>query len=161
MLMDRLAVRFKKKFSSRGSALICEVPLAGTEVLLAKPITYMNLSGQAIRELVERYRISVSDIVIAYDDVALPLGKIRVRPSGSSGGHKGIQSVMDCLGTRDVARLRIGIAGDAQLGDLTKYVLSRFRRKERELLEETLEHCVTVVEELVSDGIEQTMARFN
>ena len=161
MLMDRLADRFGKKFASRGSASICQIPLAGAEVLLAKPLTYMNLSGQAIRDLKNRFQIEPPDIIIAYDDIALPLGKIRIRPSGSSGGHKGIQSVMDQLGTREIARLRIGIAGDEQFSDLSKYVLSRFRRKERGLLEETLERCVTVLEELVLGDIEKTMARFN
>jgi len=161
MLLDRLAERSGVKFGSRGSSLICEATLANEEVLLAKPQTYMNLSGQAVRDLAQFNGLDLSECVIAYDEVALPLGKIRLRASGSSGGHKGMQSVIDRLGTQEIARLRIGIAGDEEIDDLSEYVLSRFRRKEQVLLDETLEYCVSAVDAWISDGVQQTMARFN
>ena len=161
MLLDRLAERSGVKFGSRGYSLVCEVTLADEEVLLAKPQTYMNLSGQAVRDLVQLHGFNLSECVIAYDEVALPLGKIRVRASGSSGGHKGVQSVIDRLGTQEIARLRIGIAGDEEIDDLSEYVLGKFRRKEHALLDETLERCVSVVDAWISEGVQQTMARFN
>jgi PTH1 family peptidyl-tRNA hydrolase len=161
MLLDRLAERSGMKFVSRGSSLVCGATLAHEEVLLAKPQTYMNLSGQAVRDLVQRYGVDLSECLIAYDEVALPLGRIRVRPSGSSGGHKGIQSVIERLGTQEIPRVRIGIAGDEEIDDLSEYVLSRFRRKEQGLLDETLEACVSVVDTWISEGVEPTMARFN
>jgi len=161
MLLDRLAERSRVKFDSRGSSLVCQVTLANEKVLLAKPQTYMNLSGQAVRDLVHLHGLDLSECLIAYDEVALPLGRIRLRASGSSGGHKGIQSVIDRMGTQEIARLRIGIAGDEQIDDLSEYVLSRFRRKEQVLLDETLEHCLSVGEAWISDGVEPTMARFN
>jgi PTH1 family peptidyl-tRNA hydrolase len=161
MLLDRLAERSGVKFVSRGSSLVCEATLANEEVVLAKPQTYMNLSGQAVRDLVQRYGVDLSECLIAYDEVALPIGRIRVRPSGSSGGHKGIQSVIERLGTQEIPRVRIGIAGDEEIDDLSEYVLSRFRRKEQGLLDETLEACVSVVDTWISEGVESTMARFN
>jgi PTH1 family peptidyl-tRNA hydrolase len=121
----------------------------------------MNLSGQAVRDLVKRHGVDLSECLIAYDEVALPLGRIRVRPSGSSGGHKGIQSVIERLGTQEIPRLRIGIAGDEEIDDLSEYVLSRFRRKEHALLDEVLEGCVSVVDTWISEGVQQVMAQFN
>lgn len=161
MLLDRLAERAGANFGLLGASLACEVNLAGKKVLLAKPQTYMNQSGEAVRDLVKRYGFDLSTCAIAYDEVALPLGKIRVRKSGSSGGHKGIQSVIDYLGTQDVPRLRIGIAGDEEIDDLSDYVLSRFRRKEYGLLNETLERCISLIDVWISEGVQQAMARFN
>lgn len=161
MLLDRLADRAGARFGSRGSSLVCEVTLGDQEVLLAKPQTYMNRSGQAVRDLMQRYRFDLSKCLIAFDEVALPLGRIRLRVSGSSGGHKGIQSIIEHLGTEEIARLRIGIAGEEEIGDLSDYVLSRFRRKEYEALDESLERCMALLDTWISEGAQRAMARFN
>ncbi len=162
MLADRLARRWNLgfgKFSSR--ALTARGSAAGQEVLLVKPLTFMNLSGSAVAELMRYYRIEPAACLVVYDEVALPLGKIRFRPGGSSGGHRGMQSVIDALGTAEIPRLRIGVGGRQQIPDLTAFVLGSFEADEREVLEQTLARCEEGVESFLVQGMERTMALFN
>jgi peptidyl-tRNA hydrolase, PTH1 family len=162
MLVDRLAGRQGKSFQKDlRRSLTCRLTCQDTEILLAKPKTYMNLSGTAVREILHRYPVNRSDLLIVYDDVALPLGKIRLRPAGSSGGHKGMQSVIEVLGSLDIPRLRIGVSTGAPPADCRDYVLSNFNRSEQELLEETLERAADAVEVLVTEGMDRAMARYN
>ena len=121
----------------------------------------MNRSGRAVRELLERFPVPLSDLLIVYDEVALPLGKIRLRPSGSAGGHKGMKSILEILNSRDISRLRIGVAGEEDPEDLADYVLSDFHRKEMVALDEVLDRAIEAIEEYFRDGIEKAMARFN
>ncbi len=162
MLMDRLAQRTGGRFgrSSRKS-FVCRTVIEGEPVLLAKPQTFMNLSGEAVRELLLQQGADPSQLLVAYDDVALPLGKIRLRKSGSAGGHKGMASIAAALGTQEVARLRLGIAGQESPGILTEYVLDEFRRSERETLEETLERAADAVATILLEGMDRAMALYN
>lgn len=162
MLVDRLAGRLGADFGrGPGKSLICRVELGDASVLLAKPQTFMNLSGGAVRELSRYYRAELSRLLVAYDEVALPLGRIRIRKSGSAGGHKGMASVIQALGAQDVARLRIGIRGERPARDLSRYVLSDFDRSETETLEQMLERAADAVQAVVSDGLERAMALYN
>ncbi len=162
MLMDRLAQRSGGRFgrSSRKS-FVCRTVIEGEPVLLAKPQTFMNLSGEAVRELLLRHGADPSELLVAYDDVALPLGKFRIRRSGSSGGHKGMASIAAALGTQEVARLRLGIGGQGAPGILTNYVLDDFKRSEQEILEETLERAADAVEMILREGMDRAMALYN
>lgn len=163
MLIDRLLAKANgRRFRSESSARIAEVEIAGQRVLLVKPQTYMNLSGDAVRPLLERYAGgNPADLLVASDDVALPFGMIRVRARGSAGGQKGLKSIIERLGTQEFARVRLGVKPDHPLDDLSKFVLSPIRNRDRELLDETLDRAVEAVSVILTEGVERAMARFN
>lgn len=163
MLIDRLLARAGgRRFRSESNAKVAEVELAGQRVLLAKPQTYMNLSGDAVRPLLDRHgEGKPENLLVASDDVALPFGMIRVRARGSAGGQKGLKSIIERLGTQDFARVRLGVKPDHPLADLSRWVLSPISPRDREQLEETLERAVDAVTAVLSEGVERAMARFN
>jgi peptidyl-tRNA hydrolase, PTH1 family len=163
MLIDRLfTLGGGRRFRSESSAKVAEVTLAGQRVLLAKPQTYMNLSGDAVRPLLDRYgEGQPANLLVASDDVALPFGMIRVRARGSAGGQKGLKSIIERVGTQEFARVRLGVKPDHPLDDLSKFVLSPIRNRDREQLDETLERAVDAVTVILAEGVERAMARFN
>jgi len=164
MLVDRLASRAGIGFSRFGSAtLLGKGTFAGRSVLLIKPQTYMNLSGESVREVVDYFNVAIPDCLVVFDDIALPLGKIRFRSRGSSGGHKGMQSIIDHLRTQEISRLRIGIgrSEEAVGGKLRDFVLGRFARAEESVLQETLSRCEEAAEVFLAEGIDRVMARYN
>jgi PTH1 family peptidyl-tRNA hydrolase len=135
--------------------------LAGHEVVLAKPQTMMNLSGLAVRELVGRAECEPSDVIVVCDDVALPWGMIRVRERGSAGGHNGLQSVIDELGTMEFPRVRLGVLPLGRVGDLREYVLRQIRRDEEETVVAEIEQGAKAVQMIVTQGTQRAMNRFN
>jgi PTH1 family peptidyl-tRNA hydrolase len=163
MLIDRLFTRGGgRRFRSESSAKVAEVTLGGQRVLLAKPQTYMNLSGDAVRPLLDRYgEGQPANLLVASDDVALPFGMIRVRARGSAGGQKGLKSIIERVGSQEFARVRLGVKPDHRLDDLSKFVLSPIRNRDREQLDETLERAVDAVTVILAEGVERAMARFN
>jgi len=129
-------------------------------VLLAKPLTFMNLSGLAIGELLRFYKIDLVDLFVVVDDANLELGRLRARPSGSAGGHNGLKSIIEALGTEEFARLRVGVGrGDAR--DLADHVLAKFDPDERTEVAEAADRAADAAELFVTDGIEPVMNRFN
>jgi len=134
--------------------------IATLRVLLAKPRTYMNLSGQAVRRLARFYKIAPQDILVIYDDLDLPLGVIRLRPEGGSGGHKGMKSIIESLGTEAFPRLRIGI-GRPPDEDVVDYVLSDFTPDEEIAVENAYERVVAAVECFLTEGIAAAMNGYN
>jgi PTH1 family peptidyl-tRNA hydrolase len=134
--------------------------IATLRVLLAKPRTYMNLSGQAVRRLARFYKIAPQDILVIYDDLDLPLGVIRLRPEGGSGGHKGMKSIIESLGTQAFPRLRIGI-GRPPDEDVVDYVLSDFTPDEEIAVENAYERVVAAVECFLTEGIAAAMNGYN
>ena len=163
MLIDRLlGSAGGRRFRSESSAKVAEVELAGQRVLLAKPQTYMNLSGDAVRPLLDRYgEGKPGSLLVASDDVALPFGMIRVRSRGSAGGQKGLKSIIERLGTQEFARIRLGVKPDHPLDDLSRFVLSPIRNRDQAKLEETLDRAIDAVMVIMADGVEAAMARFN
>lgn len=162
MLIDRIAEACGARLSRFGDLVLTgRVTLAGQEVLLLKPQTYMNLSGRAVRQVLDYFALDSNRCLVIFDDIALPLGKIRLRGRGSAGGHKGMQSVIDELGTQEVPRLRIGIAAGSGFPDLADYVLSRFSPEEKVALEETLSRSEDAVTCFLREGIDGAMAAFN
>lgn len=129
-------------------------------VLLAKPVTFMNGSGQAVGELARYYKIEPADVFVIVDEVQLPLGRIRVRPRGSAGGHNGLKSVIEHLGL-EFPRLRVGIGRGDPRWDLADHVLSKFTREERDLVDAAIGRAADAAETFVRDGIGQTMNQFN
>jgi PTH1 family peptidyl-tRNA hydrolase len=162
MVIDRLAeangIHVTRKESK---ALVGHGKIAGQPVTLAKPQTYMNISGVAVRALLERYSLTVRNLILVYDDLALPWMALRVRPKGSAGGHNGVESVIGCVGTNEFARVRLGIHPGHPVSDGAKFVLAPFRRAQSKELDEVLDHGARAVESLIAEGVEKSMTKFN
>ena len=163
MLIDSLFERAGgRKFRDEAGALVAPITLAGQKVLLVKPQTFMNLSGDAVRPLLDRYgEGNPANLIVLSDDVALPFGMIRIRPRGSAGGQKGLKSIIERLGTQDFSRVRLGAAPDHPIGDLTRFVLSRIPKREAETLGGMLDRAMQAVDVIVNDGVERAMSLFN
>ena len=145
------------------SSIVGKGSIEEMAINLILPKTYMNDSGSAVIEFMDREATGNNNILIVYDDKDLPLGKIRLRPNGSAGGHNGVKSIIDVLGTEEFPRLRIGIGNSLgrQHKDVIDYVLGRFTKEEQELLEQTLTIAVDCIEVYIKLGIEKAMNQFN
>ena len=130
------------------------------DVMLFKPTTFMNLSGNAVREVVSYFKIPLDDIVIIFDDMALEPGRIRLRMDGSSGGHKGMQNIIDNLGTDQIKRIRIGI-GEPEERDNIDFVLSKPIKEERELIDAAIKDAVDALKEMLKSNFDRAMSKFN
>jgi peptidyl-tRNA hydrolase, PTH1 family len=163
MLIDRLLARAGgRRYRNESNAQVAEVTLAGGRVVLAKPQTFMNLSGDAVRPLLARYgEANAANLIVASDEAALPFGMIRVRPRGSAGGQKGLKSIIERLGSQDFARVRLGVKPDHPVRDLASFVLSPIPRRDRDVLEAMLDRAADAVEAILTDGVERAMALFN
>jgi PTH1 family peptidyl-tRNA hydrolase len=143
-------------------ALTARATIAGEPAVLAKPETYMNLSGLSVLELVAEHQIDVSrDLIVVYDELDLPLGTIRIRQRGSSAGHNGMESILGALGTDEFLRIRLGIAPDHKIADSVKYVLTPFRKAQEKVVDEVLDTAVLAVEVILKEGPAAAMNRFN
>jgi len=160
--VDRLAEhlgpgQFRRQFSGRTAS----VKVGAEKVLLLKPETFMNRSGQSVQPALAFYGLPAEDLLVICDDLNLPVGKIRIRRSGSDGGQKGLRNIAERLGTTDYARLRIGIGSAPEGQDAADYVLSRIARGDRKLIDEAIEQAVEAVIVWCEAGIDQCMNRFN
>lgn len=142
-------------------AELTEIDVAGERVLLAAPLTYMNLSGQSVRQVLNFYKLTPADLLVVSDDLNLPCGRLRMRAQGTAGGQKGLQNIIDQLGTNQFARLRIGIDRPPAGRDSTDYVLQRFTRAERERIEPALTAAADGVELWVREGVAAAMNAIN
>jgi peptidyl-tRNA hydrolase, PTH1 family len=158
MIVDRIAAKAGAEWRTE-KRWETQVARAGSTWLL-KPQTYMNLSGQAVSHLTGFYKIPAESVLVILDDMALPLGKLRFRASGTAGGHNGLQSVIDHLGTPGVPRLRVGI-GAAQLGASVSHVLGRFQNEERPVLNDVLDRALEAIQCAQTEGLPTAMNRFN
>lgn len=161
---NRLAKRARLEFDTKAAdARIAEGSLGQARVAIAKPQTYMNESGHAVRRLLQRYRLEPARLLVVYDDADLPLGKIRVRASGGPGTHNGMRSVVAEIGSESFPRVRCGIAppDGALVDDITAYVLTPFGADEREAAEQMVARASEAVEVLLRDGIRRAMDAFN
>ncbi len=161
MVADRLVASARGDFGSVGQALVAIIRRCKRQVLVAKPQTYMNRSGTAVRRLMEWKSLEFSELLVIYDDVDLPFGRIRLRPRGGSGGHNGMKSIIGELGSQEFARLRVGIGREGPETDLSSFVLDVFDEEEREELDRVLDFALKTVGSILIHGIEKSMARFN
>lgn len=162
MLVDRLAAKFDITFSRVESrALVCKTKYEDRSIILAKPQTFMNLSGQAVGALVKFYKIPLENLMIVNDDVDLPFGKLRIRPSGGSAGQKGVVSIIDRLGTKDFPRLRLGLGRPPGRMQAASYVLREFSQEEIDFLPEILDRGVDAVLTFISAGLVTAMNQYN
>ena len=140
----------------------CQIlPFAGERCLVMKPQTYMNLSGEAVREAAQFYKIPAERVLVIYDDISLPVGKLRVRPEGSAGGHNGIKNIIAHLGTQRFPRIKIGTGAPGEGGDMIDWVIGVPSQKEREVLLESFRRAVQAAECVVRDGCQRAMNNFN
>ena len=152
-VIDGLAKKFDIKFQKRKfNALWVQTIINGENIILAKPQTYMNLSGNSVRSFADYFNIASNDILVVFDDIHLALGTIRLRPEGSAGGHNGLSSVITCMGTKDIPRLRMGVKTEHNVGNLADYVLSSFNDKNAQKLAKDM---VNLAEQAVEDWIEK------
>ncbi len=162
LVVDRLATRHGIRLTRKEcQALIGQGTISGKTVLLAQPQTYMNLSGVAIRPLMERNEISPSELLLIYDELDLPWGSIRVRPKGSAAGHNGITDVIEKIGTQEFPRIRLGVHPGYSLPSGKDYLLSRFTRQQKENLDAFIDLGADAAESVIAEGVEQSMAKFN
>lgn len=157
-----LADKWKIKLNSKAfKSFIGKGEIFGKEVVVSLPQTYMNNSGEAVASLASRKKVELRDLFVISDDVNIPLGTMRIRAKGSSGGHKGLQSIAEALGSGDFSRLRIGIGKEGLKGDLSDYVLSPFDKDELKILDSAIEAAVECCEVWIEEGVESAAHRFN
>lgn len=160
---DLLAARWGGRLTHRrrDEAEVLETSVGGEKVILAKPQTYMNLSGHAVRSLAANQPMETSDVLVVLDEAQLDLGRLRIRPSGSHGGHNGLRSVIECLGTQEVPRLRIGVKPQRPIEGLADYVLGSLKPDERAKLNEMAEVAADAAEFWIREGSEAAANKFN
>jgi PTH1 family peptidyl-tRNA hydrolase len=162
-VVERMAGQYNVRIRQQcGPAMIsAKIAVGGATAVLVEPQTFMNKSGLVLAKLFERFEATIGDVIVVYDDIALPLGKLRVRQKGSAGGHNGLKSIISSSGSDDFMRVRVGIMPDHPIGDTRDFVLSRVSKSDRVLLDQTEEIAAKAVEGLIADGIEKSMAAFN
>ena len=162
-VIDVLAEKYNISVDARKCRAFCgKGVIAGQKVLLVKPQTYMNLSGESVGGIVNYYKIDPeSDLLVIYDDISLDVGQLRICKKGSAGGHNGIKSIIAHLGTTVFPRIKVGVGEKPKNYDLADYVLGHFSKQERELMEEGYEHASDAVEQIVQGEIEAAMNVFN
>jgi PTH1 family peptidyl-tRNA hydrolase len=162
MLIDRIAVRLNARgMKVQSKAIVTDAMYEDNKLILAKPQTYMNLSGQSVQGLVHFYKIPLTNVMVLSDDLDIPFGTIRIRPAGGPGGQRGLSSVIESLGTKDFARLRLGIGRPPGKMDPANFILQNFSRDEMKTISEILDAGVDAVLEFVKNGLDMAMNKFN
>jgi PTH1 family peptidyl-tRNA hydrolase len=162
IVVDRLAARHGIRVTRREcQALIGQGEIGGKKVLLAKPQTYMNLSGIAVKSLLDKNELTPADLLLVYDELDLPWGTLRVRAKGSAAGHNGVTDVIAKLGTQEIPRVRLGVHPGHPISSGVDYLLSRFTRRQTEELDAFVDLAADAAESIIAEGAEKSMAKFN
>lgn len=160
--IDALADQYNIDVSEKKHKALCgRGAIGGQKVVLMKPQTFMNLSGESIRAAVDFYKVDPEDIIIIYDDISLEPGQLRIRLKGSAGGHNGIKNIIAHLGTQEFPRIKVGIGAKPPRMDLADYVLSRFSQGEQKLMEDAFKEAADAAVMMMTDGAERAMNHFN
>jgi peptidyl-tRNA hydrolase, PTH1 family len=157
-LGERNGIQVKRKDCR---ALIGQGNMAGQRVLLAKPQTFMNVSGESVKGLLVKHEIVPRDLILIYDELDLPWRSLRIRPDGSAAGHRGVDSIIREIGSKDFPRVRLGIHGGRREKDGVRIVLAKFKRAQREELDELLDYASQAVESIIAEGVAKSMTKFN
>jgi len=160
-VLDNLVKDEPVKFSSNRLADVCEIKYKGRTLVLIKPTTYMNLSGKAVQYWLTAEKIAIENLLVIVDDIALPFGSLRLRPSGGDAGHNGLKNINQLLGHQNYARLRFGIGNDYSKGRQVDFVLSEFSTEEKQLLTERITSACNIIKSFTSIGIQHTMNAYN
>ncbi|MBB5325845.1 PTH1 family peptidyl-tRNA hydrolase [Anoxybacillus tepidamans] len=162
MVIDELAKRWNLSYNqAKFNGLFASHIISGEKVILCKPLTYMNLSGECVRPLIDYYKIDIDDVVVIYDDLDLPVGKIRLRMKGSAGGHNGIKSLIQHLDTDQFKRIRLGIGRPQNGQKVTDYVLGRFTKEEEHDIQQAIMRATDACEKFVTSPFLQVMNEYN
>jgi PTH1 family peptidyl-tRNA hydrolase len=162
LALDHLAAHWSiTALKVQGKAIISTAQYAGNKVILAKPQTYMNLSGQAVSALMNFYKVPLEHLLVIHDDVDIPFGTIRIRPGGGFGGQKGVGSIIEKLGTQEFARMRLGVGRPPGQMDTANYVLQSFSKEDEEFLQSVFAKSDEAVETFIAEGLNTAMNRFN
>ena len=162
LVVERLAARHAIRMTRKECrALLGQGTIGGKPVLLAKPQTFMNHSGMAVKPLSEKYEITPAELIVIYDELDLPWGALRIRPRGSAAGHNGAKDVIEKLGTQEFTRVRLGVHPGHPLTSGADYLLSRFSRQQNETLDEFIDLAADATESIIAEGAELSMTRFN
>lgn len=162
MVIDELARRWNVSYNqAKFHGIFASHVISGEKVILCKPLTYMNLSGECVRPLIDYFKIDIEDVVVIYDDLDLPVGKIRLRTKGSAGGHNGIKSLIHHLGTEQFKRIRVGISRPQNGQKITDYVLGRFLAEEVPEIKQAIHRAADACEKFVGAPFVQVMNEFN
>ena len=162
MLVDRIAIRLNARgMKVQSKAITTTAMYEDRKLILAKPQTYMNLSGQSVQGLIHFYKLPLTNVLIAHDDLDIPFGTIRIRPGGGPGGQRGMASTIEQLGTKDFPRLRIGIGRPPGRMDPSAYVLQDFTREEMKFLSEIIDRAADAALEFVVNGLDKAMNKYN
>ena len=162
MLVDRIAIRLGARgMKVQSKAIVTSAMHEDRKLILAKPQTYMNLSGQSVQGLIHFYKLPLTNVLIAYDDLDIPFGTIRIRPGGGPGGQRGMASTIEHVGTNDFPRLRIGIGRPPGKMDPAAYILQDFTRGEMKILSEILDRAADAALEFVLNGLDKAMNKYN
>jgi PTH1 family peptidyl-tRNA hydrolase len=162
-IIDEIAKRYDVKLKKKlfGKSKQAQIRLRGKGIILVQPLTFMNLSGRCVKNSIDTFKASVDEVLIICDDVNIMLGKIRLRKKGSAGGHNGLSSIIETLGSDTFSRLRAGIGSEKPIRDLSDYVLSDFDQTERELVETVIARAADACEYWWSNGIDRAMNLYN
>jgi PTH1 family peptidyl-tRNA hydrolase len=159
-VVEELAHRHKvERQESKYDAIIAHIRIGSEKILIVKPLTYMNLSGRAVQPLLAYYKLGMEDLLVIYDDMDLPVGNLRVRSEGGAGGHKGVTSIIERLGGRGFARLRLGIGRPED--ETIDWVLGKFSAREQAVMDQTISRAADAAEYWVQHGIDRTMNEYN
>lgn len=162
MTVDVLAEKYGIEIKEKAhKALIGKGVIEGRKVILVKPQTYMNLSGESIRSVMDYYKVEPSEFIVIYDDISLEPGNLRIRKKGSAGGHNGIKNIILHLGTQDFARVRVGVGAKPERMDLADYVLGHFSKDEMPLMEQSFKDGAAAVVTMMNEGVDAAMNQFN
>ncbi len=161
IIADAFAYYFKAKFKPARYASVAEISYKGRSFIVIKPSTYMNLSGKAVRYWLNKEKILPGDCLVITDDLALPLGTLRLRKKGSDGGHNGLISIIELLGTTEFPRLRVGIGNEFAKGYQVDYVLSRWTKEEEKIILPQIDKAVELIKSFGTIGVERTMNIYN
>jgi len=162
MVIDRIAVRLNAQgIKVQAKAIVTNALVQERKLILAKPQTYMNLSGQSVQGLLHFYKIPIENLIVAHDDLDLPFGTIRIRPGGGPGGQRGMASTIEQLGTKDFPRLRLGIGRPPGRMDPKDYVLQDFSKEDQKLLPEVLDRAADAALTFITDGLNKAMNKYN
>lgn len=159
MFIDNYAEKRGLTFKEKMSALYAEDNINGEKVIIIKPLTFMNLSGNAVRKFSDFYKIDSSNILVIYDDTSFEVGKIKIKKSGSSGGHNGINNIINMMNTEDIKRVKIGIGKNER--ELKDYVLGNFSKKDFEQLKETLDLSESIINDFLKLEFDHLMSKYN
>lgn len=161
-VIDQIAGEYNISMDIKKHKAICgKGVIEGEKVILVKPQTFMNLSGEAIREVFDYYKADISDVLVIYDDICLDVGKLRIRAKGSSGGHNGIKNIIAHLGTEGFARIRVGVGDKPKQMNLADYVLGHFQEEEKQAIAGGIDRAVKATAVVLTRGIESAMNEFN